>query len=167
MANTFKFIWCFLLSLSHCFALNTILKQQKNTFSAFVISITDGDTIKILVNNQTKTIRLGHVDCPEKTQPFSKNATALTKQLCYNKNVTISAFGKPDRNDRIIAEVFVNGINLNQLLIQNGLAWHFKKYSNNTQYANLEKAAQKNKIGLWSTGNAVPPWLFRKYKNKK
>ncbi len=40
-----------------------------------VVSITDGDTLKLLVDNQQHKIRLAEIDTPEKGQPWGKNAT--------------------------------------------------------------------------------------------
>jgi endonuclease YncB( thermonuclease family) len=47
-------------------------------------------------------------------------------------------------------------------LIKKGLAWHFKKYSTNATYAELEDNAKEIKIGLWSLPNPIEPWNWRK-----
>ena len=39
-------------------------------FSGKVIGVTDGDTIKVLVNKETVTVRLEGIDAPEKSQSF-------------------------------------------------------------------------------------------------
>ena len=41
-------------------------------FSGKVIGVTDGDTIKVLVNKETVTVRLEGIDAPEKSQSFGK-----------------------------------------------------------------------------------------------
>lgn len=68
-----------------------------------------------------------------------------------------------DRYGRILAEVILpNGQNLNKELVKHGLAWHFKKYSNDDEYAQLENEARMNKVGLWSEPNPIEPWEWIK-----
>lgn len=38
---------------------------------------------------------------------------------------------------------------------------HYKKYSKSLEYANLEIAARKKKIGLWIDEDAIAPWDWR------
>jgi endonuclease YncB( thermonuclease family) len=136
--------------------------QIPKTFQAKVVGIKDGDTFKVLYNNSEITIRLNHIDCPEKNQPYGKKAKWKASDLCFGKMVKIVSNGKKDRYKRLIAEVYYNNININKELIKNGLAWHFKKYSKNTEYANLEIKARKTKVGLWSESNPIAPWNWRK-----
>jgi endonuclease YncB( thermonuclease family) len=70
--------------------------------------------------------------------------------------------GKKDRYKRLIAEVYCNNININKELVKNGLAWHFKKYSSDNDYAKLEIQARKLKVGLWQQSNPIAPWNWRK-----
>lgn len=56
--------------------------------------------------------------------------------------------GKKDRNGRIIGKIFCKQRCLNKDLVKNGLAWHFKKYSRDTIYHNLEQEAKKYKVRL-------------------
>ena len=71
--------------------------------------------------------------------------------------------GKKDRYNRIIAEIILqDDTNLNKELVKNGLAWHFKKYSDNQEYSELEISARDKKIGIWSEPNPKAPWDWRK-----
>ena len=54
-----------------------------------------------------------------------------------------------------------SGENINKELVKAGLAWHYKKYSTENEYAKLEIEARKNRVGLWSEGNPTPPWDWR------
>jgi endonuclease YncB( thermonuclease family) len=47
-------------------------------------------------------------------------------------------------------------------MLRAGMAWHFKKYSDDTEYAQLENQARRTKTGLWADKNPVEPWIFRK-----
>ncbi len=136
--------------------------QIPKTFQAKVVGIKDGDTFKVLYNNSEITIRLNHIDCPEKNQPYGKNAKWKASDLCFGKMVKIVSNGKKDRYKRLIAEVYCNNININKELVKNGLAWHFKKHSSDNDYAKLEIQAKKLKVGLWQQSNPIAPWNWRK-----
>ena len=58
--------------------------------------------------------------------------------------------------------MYFNNININKELVKNGLAWHFKKYSSDVEYAKLERQARKSKVGLWKEKNPIAPWDWRK-----
>jgi endonuclease YncB( thermonuclease family) len=128
-----------------------------------VIGIKDGDTFVLLIDGKEQVVRFAHIDCPEKKQPFGNKAKQFVSEMCFGKYVTLIHSNKFDRNKRLIAEVILqDGTNLNKQLIKNGLAWHFKKYSKDTEYAELELQARQNKIGLWSDSDQIPPWEWRK-----
>lgn len=127
-----------------------------------VIGIKDGDTVSILMGGKEKTVRLAHIDCPEKKQPFGSQAKTAISDLCFGKYISLSGDGKTDRNGRLIAELILpNGVNVNKTLVKMGLAWHFKQYSKDESYAKLEIAARNKKAGLWKDKNAISPWEWR------
>ncbi|KGL62931.1 thermonuclease family protein [Polaribacter sp. Hel1_85] len=141
---------------------NSVNRQNLNEFTAKVIGIKDGDTIEVLFENKPIIIRLEHIDCPEKRQPFGKKAKQFVSDNIFGKQVIIISKGKIDRWKRLIAVVeFENGENLNKLLVLNGLAMHFKKYSKDISYNIIEKEARQNKVGMWSQQNVIEPWNFR------
>lgn len=128
-----------------------------------VIGVKDGDTVVLLMDGKPETVRLSHIDCPEKKQPFGNNAKQFVSELCFGKFVKIVWNGKRDRYKRILAEIILqNHLNVNQLLVKNGLAWHFKRYSKDKNYAKLEIEARKRKVGLWKDKTQVAPWEWRK-----
>jgi micrococcal nuclease len=143
------------------FANSGISYENEDLFK--IIAIKDGDTFVVLFDRREQVVRLEHIDCPEKKQPFGSKAKEFVSNLCFGKKVHLNHNYKFDRNKRLIAEVILeNGININKELVANGLAWHYKKYSDNKQYAELEEIARANKIGIWSEPNAVAPWNWRK-----
>ena len=71
-----------------------------------------------MYNNSEITIRLNHIDCPEKNQPYGKNAKWKASDLCFGKMVKIVSNGKKDRYKRWIAEVYCNNININKELVK-------------------------------------------------
>lgn len=88
-----------------------------------VIAVKDGDTIVILdKDNNTTTVRVADIDCPEHKQPFSKKAKQFVSNEIFKKQVTIYS-NKEDRYGRIIGTVVYENKNLSIELLKKGLAW--------------------------------------------
>lgn len=137
-------------------------------FEGEVIGIKDGDTFEVLYKGQPETVRLAEIDCPEKSQPFGKNAKQYASDLCFGKRVTVYSDGNRDRYGRIVGTLVTqDSVNINKALVSSGLAWHYKDYSKNEEFALLEQQAKNKKVGLWSHKRPVPPWQWRKNKRKK
>ena len=106
-------------------------------------------------------IRLLDIDCPELAQAFGRQAKKQTSDLCFGKSVTVKANGK-DRYDRTLAHVILpNGKQLNRELVKAGLAWWYRKYSDDQSLGKLEADAKKSKRGLWTDVKPVAPWDWR------
>lgn len=163
---TILVLWFWIQPFYH--VVNSEPDLKNKTFSAKVIRIMDGDTMEVLYQNTPIKIRLAHIDCPEKrgSQPFGGNAKTALSNLCFGQQVKV--YGeKYDRYKRLIAVVAnQNKQIVNQEMIKQGMAWHFKKYSSDPLYAQLEINARKRKIGLWSDAHPVAPWEWRKPKNR-
>lgn len=128
------------------------------------VQVVDGDTLKL---NET-TYRLHGIDAPEygqkcnklngKTWPCGKQATEVLGDLILGKRIAC----EPKENDgygRVIAVCYADGENLNAYMIQNGLAWAFRKYSND--YVTEEDSARVRKIGIWQSYTTTA-WDYRK-----
>lgn len=130
-----------------------------------VINISDGDTITILDSNKRQhKIRLYGIDCPESGQPFGKAAKKHTAKLTAWKQVVVKAYDT-DRYGRTVGIVAVNGVIVNQSLIENGYAWQYRKYckaSFCSDWAILERKAKVSRIGMWRDNDPIPPWQWRK-----
>lgn len=139
-----------------------ISKDNFAKFKAKVIRIVDGDTLEVLFHELPIMIRLAHIDCPEKKQAFGTKAKQTLSDLCFGQEIEFD-FNEKDRNGRYICVIYNSqGINLNKEMIRLGMAWHFKKYSKDNSYADLENEARKNKVGLWKDANPIAPWDWRK-----
>lgn len=130
------------------------------------VGVADGDSFTLLDDNhKTTKIRLAHVDCPERGQPFGKNAKQFTAQFCFGQRVTVAYNPKnaTDRYGRLIGVVYNSQqAELNYALVEAGLAWHFKKYSSEQRYDQAERQARKQQKGLWAAPRPVEPWNWRK-----
>jgi micrococcal nuclease len=137
-----------------------IENEVLGTFETSVVGIQDGDTIELrLVYDGKKArdrrgknlrIRFAHINCPERGKPYYKAAKIFTSDYCFGKEVKIIHSNEFDRYGRLIGEVILpDGQNLNKMLVINGLAVHFKKYSDSKEYAALEDKAKLLGIGIW------------------
>lgn len=143
-------------------------QEQTIPLKARVTGVKDGDTIELLRENKIFTVRLAHIDCPEKNQPFGTRARQFTSAQCFGQTVQILPTGEKDRWGRMIAEIInEKGDTVNRELLKAGLAWFFSRYSSNGSYAALEKTARLQKTGLWSQPDPVAPWEWRNKKRRQ
>ena len=148
------------------FLLIPLKEKLPKEFSAKVIGVKDGDTIEVLYKKKPIIIRLEHIDTPEKKQAYGTKAKQFVSDKIYSKKVRIINKGRWHW-DRLIAEVYYKKENINKALVNSGLAMHFKQYSKNKEYDQLEKQAKENSVGMWSLPNVIAPWDFRKQKSNK
>ena len=149
---------CVLLCLFSPF----MAKSQNEVIRGILIHIDDGDTFTLMSQNKTQyKIRLNGIDCPEKGQDFGKKAKEFTQGFCGTQTVEATLLNK-DKYGRNIANVSVNGANLNYTLVAQGLAWHYTKYSTDKSLAKLELEARAKRIHIWSLPNPMAPWVYRK-----
>lgn len=129
-----------------------------------VISVTDGDTIKILTPEREQIkIRLYGIDAPEKKQPYGADAKRFLSDLVAGKNVRIEERGK-NRYKRTLGIVYLKDNDINEILVLNGYAWAFTKYSK--IYESQERQARNKGLGLWQDKNPIKPEIWRKIKQK-
>ena len=132
------------------------------TFTARVVSVTDGDTLKVLRNGHSEIVRLRGIDAPEKGQAYGQRAKQFLSTLAFGATVTVQSFGR-DRNGRLLADITLpDGRNLNEELVQAGYAWWFRRYSTEARLARLEHEARDARRGLWADLDPIPPWDFRR-----
>ena len=58
-------------------------------FEGKVVSVSDGDTIKVLKDGKQVKIRLAAIDCPEKGQPYGQKEKQLTARIVDGKVVKV------------------------------------------------------------------------------
>jgi endonuclease YncB( thermonuclease family) len=142
--------------------------NQQNTFSAKVVSITDGDTVDVLgPDNATYAVRLSGIDAPEHDQAFGTQSTQHLAGLISGKTVTLECENERSYGRLICKILLPNGEDLDLDQVKAGMAWHYKQYEDEQSpgdreaYATAECAAMKSKVGLWSDPHPVQPQDFR------
>lgn len=137
--------------------------QINNEYKVKVIGVKDGDSIEVLdkERNLNFIVRLAEVDCPEFGQPFGKAAKKFTSDFIFGKTVSLE-ITDTDRYGRYVGKIYYQNKYLSAELVKSGLAWVYRKYSDNDELIELEENAKINKIGLWIDPKPVAPWEWRK-----
>ncbi|WP_417737743.1 thermonuclease family protein [Rosistilla oblonga] len=125
-----------------------------------IISVTDGDTIKILVNRKPVTVRLEGIDAPEAKQSFGTKSKQALSEIVFGKTVVVKKTGE-DRYGRTLGVIMIGRVDVNAEMIEDGWAWHYKKYNDEERLAKLEAKARSAKQGLWADPNPLAPWEYR------
>ena len=142
--------------------------NSSSTFTAKIISVTDGDTVDALdQEGQTSVIRLAGIDAPEHDQAFGAASTQHLAGLIAGKTVILEC-GNERSYGRLICKILLpdgDDVCLDQ--VKAGLAWHYKQYQDEQSpgdraaYAAAECAAMKARTGLWSDPHPMQPQDFR------
>jgi endonuclease YncB( thermonuclease family) len=133
---------------------------------ATVLSIGDGDTIRVRQAGKALTVRLACIDAPEAVQsPYGQLArTYLQQRLPIGRKVSLN-IKTTDRYSRSVAEVF-SGVNINLALVEDGQAFAYRQYLNGCDakgYLEAEERANRARLGVWQIkGGITRPWDFRR-----
>lgn len=132
--------------------------------SVSVVKVVDGDTISVLLNGKKETVRFIGIDTPEVVDPrklvqcFGNEASEKTKQLLTGKSIVLQddpSQGDRDKYSRLLRYVFLDGININKLLIKDGYAHEYTyrlPYVYQSEFKAAEVDAREHKRGLWADG---------------
>ncbi len=112
-----------------------------------VVSVIDGDSFKI---GRDQTIRLSSLDAPEVEYCGGPEAKKYLSKKISGKDVLLKEL-KTDRYGRVMAMVYLDGENINEYMVKNGLALHIWDTSNQNEVLDLANDfARQNKLGIFS-----------------
>ena len=129
-------------------------------------TVVDGDTLDIGGHR----IRLEGIDAPEKAQTCQKQngatwpcgdaAARLLTKLVAGQTIDCTSEGT-DKYQRMLGLCVADGRDINEAMVEQGLAWAFVK--NSTRYVAIEHDAKSSKRGVWQ-GRAEEPWIYREHR---
>jgi endonuclease YncB( thermonuclease family) len=134
---------------------------QAETFDAYIVAVIDGDTVLALHGQQKIKLRLADIDAPEKAQPFGRQSRDYLKSRVHKKVVQVERRAT-DQYRRSIATLTLDGINLNQEQVRQGMAWEYSFHHTDKVFIALQHEAQQAKRGLWAQTSPQAPWEWRK-----
>lgn len=138
----------------------------QSAMAATVLSIGDGDSIKVLERGQKLKVRLACIDAPETAQsPFGVASRNQLKALLPVGSTVSLRVQAVDRYGRNVAEVIGNKGMVNLAMVQSGQAFVYRQYLGRCDrgaYLAAERQAQAQRLGVWAVpGGMTRPWDFR------
>ena len=127
------------------------------------VHVVDGDTIRI----GRQLYRLHGIDAPELRQACRSDFREWPCGYAARRGLERFVGGKPpfcavktgDRYGRKVAVCFAGRADLGRVMIGNGLAWAYRKFS--PDYASDEDLAHNTALGIWQALTPAP-WDHRK-----
>jgi micrococcal nuclease len=141
-----------------------------NTEWGTVESVSDGDTLKVMLDGEEIKVRLCGVDAPEKAQPMGEESKAFLEKLVQNAGGKVGIVETDtDRYGRMVAEVFFvlgeTEQSAQEELLKAGMVYVYPQYvgscPNGEVFERVEAIAQRSKAGVWAR-NDQRPWNYRK-----
>lgn len=139
---------------------------------ATVLEVVDGDTVRVLLGGEERTVRLIGVDAPEKAHPsrgvefFGAEAAETLASLCAGKTVLLEADREEsDQYGRLLRYLFLpppDGRLANLELVRRGAARVLTRYpfSRKDEFLRGQERARREGIGVWRDGGmAEVRWL--------
>ena len=128
-----------------------------------VLSVTDGDTIRVLYQGASEPVRFIGIDTPETRNPntpvecFGPEASAFTTKLLAGGSVFLVRDGGQDDRDqygRLLRFVYTSeGTNVNALIVRKGFGTFENQYPVREPYreelSRAAVAAERDGLGLW------------------
>lgn len=136
-----------------------------------LVRVVDGDTIKVMYKGKERSVRYLFIDTPETVHPkrpaqcFGQEASDRNKEILHaadqvylhfekRKNDTSDRLEDEDKYGRLLAHIYADDVNVQEVLLQEGLARlaFIEGYDTPTldRYKEAAKEAQAKKIGVWS-----------------
>lgn len=137
-------------------------EEFQSTTLYTVLSVTDGDTIRIDYNGTDTPIRLIGIDTPENVDPrttvqcFGEESSDYLKSILTGKQVSIESDptqSDRDKYDRLLRYVYLDGKDVGLQIIANGYGHEYTyniPYQKQSEYKTAEKTAETSNLGLWS-----------------
>lgn len=134
-------------------------------YTGRVVAIADGDTFTLLTESKKQVkVRISQIDTPEKNQPFGTRSRQALSDLIFSSKEVLVVQQDIDRYGRLVGQVYVENMDVNRKMVQEGMAWVYRQYLIDKSLLEDEKKAKEAKRGLWSlpSTDQVPPWEWRR-----
>ena len=155
--------------------------SRKGLVPVELVKTIDGDTIKIKYEGKEQNVRYLLIDTPETNhprlgkQPFGEKAKERNRELMNSGKLEIEfdIGGKTDKYDRLLAYIYIDGVSVQETLLEEGLARVAYVYPPNTRHLDAYKKAEENArkagIGIWTLEDYTTDRGFdsEKYEEKK
>lgn len=136
--------------------------------AAKLISIHDGDSVKLNFHGRVESYRIQYMDTPELGQEDGEAAAAMLGVLLRFKYIefSIPTKGGSKSYNRNICKIYANGKDVGLEMIKRGYAWIDVRYPVPPEYIHAFADSVKYKRGMFANKNPVHPSLYRNKKKK-
>lgn len=134
---------------------------------ATVLSIGDGDTLRVKQGERAITVRLACIDAPEMAQsPWGANSRASLRARLPIGSVVNLRVQTIDRYGRSVAEV-LSETNIGLAMVEDGEAFAYRQYLRQCDrhaYLEAELRARSSRLGIWQVSEGISrPWDVRRH----
>jgi micrococcal nuclease len=128
-----------------------------------VTRVSDGDSLWLepAQGGAPLELRLVDIDAPEICQVWGPEAKQALQELVLKKTVSVRITGR-DTHGRTLGTVYLDTLNVNKSLVQEGHAWSNRYKFDRGPYVADERMAKALNRGFNSVGGAVMPRHFRR-----
>ena len=139
--------------------------QAAETWPAWVSWVMDGDTVLLVRSDQSEPVklRIDGIDAPETCQPGGMASRDALIGLTLRKSVQVTDLGH-DHYGRQVGRLSVDSMDVGSEMVRSGMAWAYQFRTSQGPYAALQRVAQKQKKGIFSSSEAaMSPPVFRRF----
>ena len=133
-----------------------------------IVSVGDGDTVRVRQGDRPITVRLACIDAPETTQsPWGQQSAVRLKQILPVGQTVQLREVDIDQNGRTVAELYRDEQSVNLQLVADGHAVVYRHYldkcaDTRNAYLEAESKAQQQQQGFWKQASPCMPWDYRR-----
>lgn len=125
------------------------LPIHSQIIKAKIVNVLEADVLVFQdKDNNEQIIKLDGIDTPREGHPYWDMSTDFTQRKCEGKEALVKVT-YVDSIDQIYGILYVNGKNINEALLIEGLAW-LNEYNNSQYWINLEEKARNVQLNIWT-----------------
>ena len=125
-----------------------------------VVTVFDGDSFILLIDDTQVGIRMAEIDTPEVGQDWHEQAGRALRRKILRQAVAVDIVDR-DRYGRLVGKVWLGDRDINREMIVEGHAWAYLQYLRDETLREDEAAAREAALGLWALADPMPPWRWR------
>jgi hypothetical protein len=118
-----------------------------------VVSVADGNTLTLRVDQKKIIVRLAEIYAPERRQAFGLRSRVSLAAICHSKSAQIRVVGH-DRNGRAIGYVSCNGVNGNAEQVRRVLTWGARGFCKSSAPWAMDRRGPNISLGMAQKTNS-------------
>lgn len=135
-----------------------------------VLRVIDGDSVKVrLPDGDEYSVRMYGIDAPEKDQRDGRQSQEFLNRVVDSRRDWRLRVIDVDKYQRLVGLLYPEGGSVrdsaNHAMVESGLAYWYREYGGDELgLDDSERAARRERAGVWSRSDSVRPWDHRRLK---